>query len=147
MKTKIVDFLNESNSSSVTYDRLENLDGIENYTSDKYKIVKFAFNDEGDNAYALLDIPNKKLISWSMSGDSQQKLFKLLDKSGGRQKIQLNGYDMWLDVNRSMLYDAEYSMHGLGFDVTGEGDNIYIFSDILTTDEKKELVDYIKQYR
>lgn len=58
---------------------------------------------------------------------------------------------MWLDREKLMLYDKEDSQHGIGFDVsysrTGEGDGIYIFSQHLTKDEKRQLTDYMKYGR
>ena len=33
---------------------------------------------------------------------------------GKREKIFLNGYEMWLDRDKLMLYDKEYSQHGIG---------------------------------
>lgn len=64
-----------------------------------------------------------------------------------REKIFLNGYEMWLDREKLMLYDKEDSQHGIGFDVAGEGDGIYIFSQHLTKDEKQQLTDYMKYGR
>jgi hypothetical protein len=66
---------------------------------------------------------------------------------GKREKIFLNGYEMWLDREKLMLYDKEDSQHGIGFDVAGEGDGIYIFSQHLTKDEKRQLTDYMKYGR
>ena len=51
---------------------------------------------------------------------------------------------MWLDRDKLMLYDKEYSQNGIPFDIAGEGDGIYIFSNHLTSDEKRQLVNYIK---
>lgn len=61
-----------------------------------------------------------------------------------REKVFLNGFEMWLDRERLMLYDKEESKHGTNFDVAGEGDGIYIFSSHLTKDEKKQLTEYLK---
>ena len=64
-----------------------------------------------------------------------------------REKIFLNGYEMWLDRDKLMLYDKESSEKGIPFDVAGEGDGIYIFSNHLTADEKRQLTDYLKYRR
>lgn len=61
-----------------------------------------------------------------------------------REKIFLNGYEMWLDRDKSMIYDKESSEKGIPFDVSGEGDGIYIFSNHLTPNEKRQLTDYLK---
>lgn len=61
-----------------------------------------------------------------------------------RQKISLNGYDMWLDKEKSIIFDSENSKNGLHFDVLGEGDKIYIGSHVLSKEEKEELLKYIK---
>jgi hypothetical protein len=61
-----------------------------------------------------------------------------------REKIFLNGFEMWLDRDKLMLFDKEDSKNGMHFDVGGEGDGIYIFSSHLTKDEKRQLVDYLK---
>lgn len=71
----------------------------------------------------------------------QKKPFKKMNK---RKKIFLNGYEMWLDVNNSTLYDKENSKHGLTFDVMGSGDTIYINSPHLTKSEKIQLTNYLK---
>ncbi|MFA5586369.1 MAG: hypothetical protein WDA02_07490 [Saccharofermentanales bacterium] len=63
---------------------------------------------------------------------------------GKREKIFLNGYEMWLDRDKLMIYDKEDSKKGIGFDVAGEGDGIYIHSQHLTKDEKRQLTDYLK---
>lgn len=85
--TTINEFLNSQHNQCVpinfvnehydipTYDRISNLDGIKNYITDKYKIVRFALDDEGSNAFALLDLVNKKIVSYSISGSSQFKKF------------------------------------------------------------------------
>lgn len=63
-----------------TFDKLKNKDGVTNYTNDKYKVVKFAYDDEGSNGFALLDINNNKIISWSLSGKSEFDTYVKLNK-------------------------------------------------------------------
>lgn len=75
------------------------------------------------------------------------KNFGQFFNEGKREKIFLNGYEMWLDREKLMLYDKEDSNSGVGFDVAGEGDGIYIFSQHLTKDEKRQLIDYMKYGR
>ena len=71
-----------------TFERLKNKVGLKEYSTNRYKIVRFAFDDEGNNGFALLDMKDKKLLSWSISGYSQVNQFKDLnqfkdeDKSG-----------------------------------------------------------------
>lgn len=69
------------------------------------------------------------------------------NKKKMREKIYLNGYEMWLDRNKLMLYDKEHSQHGIGFDVAGDGDGIYIFSKYLTENEKRQIIDQMKYGR
>lgn len=57
-----------------------------------------------------------------------------------REKIMLGGYVHWLDKENKMLYDKEHSQHGIGFDIAHEGNAI--FSNILTNEEKIELLKY-----
>jgi hypothetical protein len=64
-----------------TFEKLHDKDGIKDYTNNKYKIVKFAYDDEGSNAFALFDMKNKKLISYSLSGESERKKFKDYNKN------------------------------------------------------------------
>ncbi len=66
-------------------------------------------------------------------------------KESKREKVLLNGFEMWLDRDKLMIYDKENSENGIGFDVAGEGDGIYILSQHLTKDEKRQLLDYIKK--
>jgi len=61
-----------------------------------------------------------------------------------REKIFLNGYEMWLDRDESMIYDSEYAKNGIGFGVAGEGDGIHIFSQHLTKNEKEQILNHIK---
>lgn len=61
-----------------------------------------------------------------------------------REKIFLNGYEMWLDRDKLMIYDSEVSKNGIHFDVAGKGDGIYIHSQHLTKDEKRQISDYLK---
>jgi hypothetical protein len=67
-----------------------------------------------------------------------------------REKISLGGYDMWLDRSRGsalIIFDKESSKKGLCVDVMGTLPNIYISSSILSNDEKKQLVNYLKHGR
>jgi hypothetical protein len=66
---------------------------------------------------------------------------------GKREKIFLNGYEMWLDRDKMMIFDKEDTKNGIHFDIAGEGDGISIFSQHLTKDEKRQLLDYIKYGR
>jgi hypothetical protein len=66
---------------------------------------------------------------------------------GNREKIFLNGYEMWLDRDKMMIFDKEDTKNGIHFDIAGEGDGISIFSQHLTKDEKRQLLDYIKYGR
>jgi len=75
------------------------------------------------------------------------KKFNQFLNEGKREKIFLNGYEMWLDRDKLMLYDKEESNNGIHFDMSGEGDGISIFSQHLTKDEKRQLLDYIKYNR
>ena len=56
---------------------------------------------------------------------------------GKREKVFLNGYEIWLDREKLMLYDKEYSA----------GDGIYIFSQHLTKDERRQILDYMEYGR
>jgi len=66
---------------------------------------------------------------------------------GKREKIFLNGYEMWLDRDKMMIFDKEDTKNGIHFDIAGEGDGISIFSQHFTKDEKRQLLDYIKYGR
>jgi hypothetical protein len=48
------------------------------FNTPEYKIVKAAYNDEGNNAYILFDKKNKKIVSYSLSGTSQFQKWKEL---------------------------------------------------------------------
>jgi len=64
-----------------------------------------------------------------------------------REKIFLNGYEMWIDRKdypSLMLYDSEKSKHGLPVDIHGTGNYIWVSSQHLTTVEKNQLIDQIK---
>jgi len=64
-----------------------------------------------------------------------------------REKIFLNGYEMWIDRKdypSLILYNSENSKNGLPVDIHGAGNYIWVSSSDLTTEEKNELIDYIK---
>lgn len=61
-----------------------------------------------------------------------------------REKIFLNGYGMYLDRERSILFPEENSKHGLPFDVMDGGDHIWVSCRYMTENEKKQLVNYLK---
>lgn len=79
IKTTIREFLNENyHTTPPTFERLKNMDGVKGYSNNNYKIVRFAYDDEGSNGFALLDMKNKKIISWSLTGSSEFRKFKEL---------------------------------------------------------------------
>lgn len=60
-----------------TFKRLKDRKAVNKYYSnDDQKVVKFAYDDEGHNGFALLDMINCKIVSWSLSGEMQFKNFK-----------------------------------------------------------------------
>jgi hypothetical protein len=64
-----------------------------------------------------------------------------------REQVFLNGYEYWLDRDKMMIFDKEDTKNGIHFDIAGEGEGISIFSQHLTKDEKRQLLDYIKYDR
>ena len=76
------------------------------------------------------------------------KFDKFVNESNSkREKIFLNGFEMWLDRDKLMIYDKEQSKNGIIFDVAGTDDGISINSQYLTKDEKRQLADIIKYGR
>lgn len=71
-------YITESNKPS--FDTLDNRDAIKGFSNEDYKMVRFAFNDEGDNGTALLDLKNKKVISYSLTGSSERTNWEELNK-------------------------------------------------------------------
>jgi hypothetical protein len=62
---------------------------------------------------------------------------------GNREKIFLNGYEMWLDRDKMMIFDKEDTKNGIHYDTDG----ISVWSSHLTKDERKQLMDYLKYGR
>ena len=66
-----------------------------------------------------------------------------------REKILLNGYEMWLDTSRLessralIICDSETSKHGLIVDVMGTSPYIWLSSQHLTDVEKKQLINHL----
>lgn len=54
----------------------------------------------------------------------------------GRKKVFLNGYEYWLDSEKQVFYDKEESTDGIS-----------IWSNHVTKDERRQLLDYIKYVR
>lgn len=57
---------------------LKDRKSLENCSDDRYKIITFAYDDEGNNGIALLDMLKEKVISYSLTGISEIELFNKL---------------------------------------------------------------------
>jgi hypothetical protein len=87
---------NSETGESWTFERLNNFyPALPSDENSEYKIVRFAYNDEGDNASALLDLKNKTVISYSLSGNSEYLKFAELNKNvdSDQLKAWLKRYD------------------------------------------------------
>lgn len=68
-----------------------------------------------------------------------------------REKIFLNGYELWLDKSLYessrvvMICDGENSKHGLLVDIMGTHPNIWASSLHLTNVEKQQLINQLKK--
>ena len=62
------------------YSDLEWKDALKGFDSDRYKMVRFGYDDEGNNATALIDKKNKKVISYSLTGKSEVDQYQKLVK-------------------------------------------------------------------
>ena len=58
------------------------------------------------------------------------------------EKITLNGWNYLLDREKQIIYDIGCTKNGIHFDIANNG--ISIFSNHLTENEKKQILDYIK---
>lgn len=57
-----------------------------------------------------------------------------------KEKVFINGYEYWIDIEKMVLYDKEESKNGIHY----ENDGISIRSSHLTKDERRQLMDYLK---
>lgn len=64
----------------IPYDRANQKDALKGYENSKYKLVRFAYDDEGTNMTVLLDKKNKKVLSYSITGKSEIEKFQQLSK-------------------------------------------------------------------
>ena len=62
------------------YSDLEWRDALKGFDSDRYKMVRFSYDDEGNNATAPIDKKNKKVISYSLTGKSEVDQYQKLVK-------------------------------------------------------------------
>ncbi len=60
------------------YIRLERHDPVKGFDHPDYRIVRAALNDEGDNAYYLLDLKDKIVLSYSITGMGPIKQYRAL---------------------------------------------------------------------
>jgi len=72
-------------SSIPSYERLSNMNPVK--SKGNYIIVRFAYDDEGNNAFALLDTKNQKIVSYSLTGASEIKKFEDLKESINKNKL------------------------------------------------------------
>lgn len=56
-------------------------------------------------------------------------------KKGKREKIYVNGFKWWLDREKLMLYEKENST---------ANDGTYLFSQYVTKDERRQIINYMK---
>lgn len=76
IKTSLKEFINEDYCRTPpTFERIKNMDGLKGFSNDDYKIVRFAYDDEGGNGFALLDLKKGEIVSWSISGSSERDRF------------------------------------------------------------------------
>lgn len=114
------------------------VDDIDGEKADRPYII--IFNYEGKDLIRFY----RKIDIEKIEQTNKVKNFGQFSGVSKREKIFLNGYEMWLDRDKLMLYDKEKSQHGIGFDVASNDDGIYVFSQHLTKDEKRQITDYMK---
>lgn len=86
---------NLKENKNISWERINSYSTVgsnfEKYETPNYRIVRFAYNDTGDNAFALLDLNNKKVISYSISGRSEFDKFNQLKNSPNNQEFDTMG--------------------------------------------------------
>ena len=63
------------NCNQITYKQLSALDPIAGFSTTNYRLARFAYNDYGNNATALLNIRTQNIISYSLTGYSEYKRY------------------------------------------------------------------------
>jgi len=66
--------------SDQEYQSIIERDPMKNFDSPNYKLVRFAYNDVGNNATALVDKKQKKILSFSLTGSSELDKYQELTK-------------------------------------------------------------------
>lgn len=82
------------------------------YINAGYKIVEFPYNDEGDNAYALVKVKSKKLISYSLSGQNERKHFSRLSKGLKKENLEAKLRKKVNSILESMLKEDDIESEG-----------------------------------
>lgn len=136
--------LNESfKNSTLTFDRLNLQDKFKNYENDKYKVVKFAYDDEGTNGFYLLDLINKKILSYQLnSGNIIFNKFDTLsqEKNNIGENFTQDNYEsneykssnksgLLVSVNPEDINSFENWLDQSPFYAEKEGDGVYFFEE------------------
>jgi hypothetical protein len=61
-----------------------------------------------------------------------------------REKVLVNGWEYWIDKEKQVIYPTEVAKNGIVYD---SDNGTYIFSNHLTPNERKQILDYIKYGR
>lgn len=64
----------------IPFNRANRQDAIKGYENSEYKLVRFAYDDQGTNMIVLIDKQNKKIISYSITGKAEIAKFNSLSK-------------------------------------------------------------------
>lgn len=92
------------------YSDLEWRDALKGFDSDRYKMVRFSYDDEGNNATALIDKKNKKVISYSLTGKSEVDQYEKLVRESLNEAQK---YDIEAAVKKIRDFNrGAYKKHG-----------------------------------
>ena len=61
-----------------------------------------------------------------------------------REKVFINGWEYWIDKVKMVIYPTEVAKNGIVYDTDG---GTYVFSNHMTPNERKQVLDFIKYGR
>lgn len=78
--TEIIKRIVREELEPIPFSRANRQDAIRGYENSNYKLVRFAYDDEGTNMIVLIDKQDKKIISYSITGKAEIAKFNSLSK-------------------------------------------------------------------
>ncbi len=109
--------INEGKFERIPTERALNKDAVNpNFETKTHKIIRTAYDDEGTNVFVLVDKKNKKIISYSITGNSEREKFNKLNEDYYRLPKKNIGNELYT-ATKSLKSLYDYLEKGNDLDV------------------------------